>query len=145
MHHISRSALVPYSAREMFDLVADVEAYPDFLPWCADCRVLSRDEDEVVAELHIHYSGLDKRFTTCNRMQPGKMLEMRLREGPFSHLQGFWRFQALGERGSKISLDLDFRFASRLLDMMVAPVFTRIADGLVDAFHRRAVSLYGRR
>lgn len=127
----------------MFELVADVEAYPEFLPWCAGCRVLSRDEDEVVAELHIRYSGLDRSFTTCNRMQPGKMLEMRLREGPFSHLQGFWHFEPLGERGSKISLVMDFRFASRMLDLLVAPVFTRITDGLVDAFHRRAMDLYG--
>jgi len=144
MQSVKRSALVPYSADQMYALVADIEAYDQFLPWCAGTKVLSRNEDEVVASIHINYGALNKSFTTSNRMQPGKMLEMRLKEGPFSHLQGFWSFQPLNEQGSKISLDMDFRFSSRMVEMMVGPVFNRIVDGLVDAFRQRAEQVYGR-
>jgi ribosome-associated toxin RatA of RatAB toxin-antitoxin module len=142
---IHRSALVPYGAHEMYELVADVESYPRFLPWCGGARVLSRDEDVVVAAVDIAYGGVHKTFTTRNLMQPGKMLEIRLVEGPFSHLHGHWRFDELGENGSRISLDLDFEFSNRLIAAAISPVFTRIANQLVDGFVRRAHERYGKR
>jgi len=144
MKRVSRQADVPYSAGQMFDLVSDIDAYRDFLPWCGGSEVLSRDEDEVVATIRICYSGLDKSFKTRNRVQKNKMMEMRLVEGPFRHLHGHWRFAPLGERGSRVHLDLEFEFASRLVGLAVGPVFTRIADGMVDAFVQRAHSVYGR-
>src|SRR5258708_35839048 len=92
---IHRSALVPYSAREMFELVADIPSYPKFLPWCAAARVLSREaEDAVIASIDIDYHGVHKTFTTRNLLQRDKAMEIRLLDGPFSFLQGFWNFAA---------------------------------------------------
>ncbi len=145
MTSISKSALVPYSPAEMFALVGDIEAYPEFLPWCSAASVLERGADEVRATIELSKGGVDKAFTTCNRIQRDKMIEMRLVEGPFRHLEGFWRFTPLGDDGCKVSLDMEFEFASRMLDLVVGPVFSQVANSLVDSFQKRAVEVYGRR
>ena len=142
---INKSALVPYSNAEMFALVDDVERYPEFLPWCRVTEVMSRDADEVRASIGIAHGALNKTFSTCNRLQRDKMIEMRLIEGPFKHLQGFWRFDALGEQACKVSLDLEFEFASKLIGLAIGPVFSQIANSLVDAFCKRATEVYGKR
>jgi ribosome-associated toxin RatA of RatAB toxin-antitoxin module len=145
MASINRSALVPYSPAEMFALVDDIEAYPEFLPGCRGTRVLSRSTDEVRATIELSKGGVEKAFTTSNRSQQNKMIEVRLVEGPFKHLNGFWRFDPLGESGCKVSLDLEFEFASRVLGMVVGPVFSQIANSLVDSFLKRAEQVYGKR
>jgi ribosome-associated toxin RatA of RatAB toxin-antitoxin module len=142
---VSRSALVAYAASEMYALVDDIKTYPDFLPWCKTATILSRDEDEVRASIELARGGIQKSFTTCNRLQHNKMIEMRLVEGPFRHLEGFWRFDALGERACKVSLDMDFEFSSKLVGMAIGPVFNQIVNSLVDAFCARAVDVYGQR
>ena len=143
---ISRNALVPYSVEEMYRLVEDVEAYPDFLPWCRTTAVLERNEQQVKASIEIAKGALNKSFTTINRMQHNKMIEMRLIEGPFKHLEGFWRFDALKDASAcKISLDLDFEFESKLIAFAVGAVFNQIANTMVDAFCKRAVEVYGER
>ncbi len=145
MSSISRNALVPYSAEEMFALVDDIGAYQSFLPWCSESVVLSREGDEVRGRLSLSKSGIEKSFTTCNRAQKNKMIEMRLEEGPFHHLEGFWRFDALAEDACKISLDLEFEFSNKLLGLTFGPVFNQIASTLVDAFCKRAADVYGKR
>jgi ribosome-associated toxin RatA of RatAB toxin-antitoxin module len=145
MTTISKSALVSYSPAQMFALVDGIEAYPEFLPWCRGANVLSRTDDEVRATIELSKGGVEKSFTTCNRNQKNKMIEMRLVEGPFRQLEGFWRFDALGDDGCKVSFDLEFEFASRMLGMVVGPVFSQIANSLVDSFHKRAVEIYGKR
>jgi len=143
---ISRNALVPYSVAEMYALVDDIETYSTFLPWCRSTEVLSRDELEVQASIEIAKGALNKSFTTLNRLQKNKMIEMRLVEGPFKHLQGYWRFDSLKDNSaSKISLDLDFEFESKLIALAVGPVFNQIANSMVDAFCKRAVEVYGER
>lgn len=144
MPTIHKSALVPYSNAQMFALVNDVENYPQFLPWCRTSRVLERGMDEVRAAVEIAHGALHKSFTTLNRLQQNKMIEMRLVEGPFRRLEGYWRFDVLGENACKVSLDLDFEFSNRLVAMAMGPVFTQIANSLVDAFCKRARELYGR-
>jgi coenzyme Q-binding protein COQ10 len=145
MSSIHRSAIVPYSDHEMFALVADIASYPEFLPWCGGARIRSHTEDMVEAEITIAYSGVHKTFSTRNLLQKNKMMEIRLLEGPFKHLQGHWRFTALDERSSKVTLDLDFEVSNRLLSVVLTPVFSSIATQMVDAFHARAIALYGRR
>lgn len=145
MTTVHKSALVAYAAREMFALVDDIEAYPQFLPWCAASKVLSRTEDEVRAVLDLARSGVQKSFTTCNRMQKYKMIEIRLVEGPFRHLDGFWHFTPLGVDSCKVSLDMDFEFSSKLVSLVFGPVFNQITNALVDAFVKRAVVVYGQR
>jgi coenzyme Q-binding protein COQ10 len=140
---IHRSALVPYSAQQMYDLVADIPSYPQFLPWCGGARVLSREVDAVVASIDIAYSGVHKTFTTRNLLQNGKMMEIRLLDGPFSFLQGFWNFTSLEAAASKIALDLEFEVANKLVSIVLTPMFSSVANQLVDSFHERARALYG--
>ncbi len=144
MTTISKSALVAYSAEEMYELVADVERYPQFLPWCAGARVLERDAGGLVAEIDMAFGGVRKTFTTRNVHAPGRM-DIRLVRGPFSRLEGSWRFSQVADLGSRISLDLEFDFASRLLALAVGPVFGTIANSLVDSFKKRAREVYGPR
>ena len=141
---ISKSALVNYPAIEMFNIVDDVDAYPQFLPWCGSAKVLSRDKDEVKAMVEINHSGIRKSFTTCNHLQQGKMIEMELVNGPFKHLHGYWRFDSLAEDACKVSLDLEYEFSSKLLGMAIGPIFSQIANTLVDSFCRRADALHGK-
>ena len=143
MPNISKSALVSYSASEMFALVDDVTAYSDFLPWCGGSEEISRNEDEVKASVVISHSGLNKTFTTLNRLQNNKMIEMELVNGPFKHLHGFWRFDVLSENACKISLDLEYEFSSKLLGLAIGPVFNQIANSMVDSFCKRAEAVYG--
>jgi len=142
---IHKSALVAYTPAEMFALVSDIETYPEFLPWCRSARVIWHEGDEVKASIEMAKGSLQKAFTTHNRQQPDKMIEMRLVEGPFKRLEGFWRFDPLGQQACKVSLDLEFEFASRMLDMMIGPMFSQIANTLVDSFQQRAVEVYGKR
>ncbi len=143
MATISRSALVNYSAREMFDLVDDVDRYKEFLPWCSDSGTLSTSGDERKAFVTISKGGVSKSFTTLNRVQRGKMLEIRLVEGPFRRLDGYWRFQDLSDDASKVSLDLEFEFSNAIVRMAFGRVFDQLANRLVDSFVHRAREVYG--
>ncbi|MFV8833687.1 type II toxin-antitoxin system RatA family toxin [Aquisalimonas sp.] len=144
MTTISRSALVPHSAKAMFDLVNDVDRYQEFLPWCSDSGVLERSGDELKAYVTISKGGVSRSFTTRNRAQPGKMLEVRLIEGPFKRLDGYWRFQPLREDASKVSLDLEFEFSNSIVRMAFGRVFDQVANRMVDSFVTRADEVYGR-
>ena len=151
MRKVSRSALVPYSAAQMYSLVADVESYPDFLPWCSDAKVHSREEKRegnrklsiVEGSVEMRRVGLRRRFRTRNTLIENEAIDMQLVDGPFSELAGGWGFQALGEAGSKVSLDLEFEFDSRVTDRLLGPFFEDICNSLVDAFVQRADALFG--
>jgi len=145
LEHITRSALVPYTQQEMFALVSDVDTYPQFLPWCSGAETRVSGNDEVDARIDFSVSGVSKSFTTRNRHVGNEAILMRLVDGPFSRLEGRWRFEALGDAGCKISLKLDYDFSSRMVGMVTGPVFSKIANSLVDAFHKRAVEVYGKR
>lgn len=145
MSAIRRSAIVPYSAHEMYALVSDIGAYSQFLPWCSESRILRQQGDTAEAAITIGYHGVHKSFTTRNLLQQDKMMEIRLVEGPFRYLNGYWRFTPLAEGACKVELDLEFEVANRLLSAVMTPVFSGIASQLVDAFHARAMTLYGPR
>ncbi len=140
---IERSALVPFSAGQMFDLVADVKAYPQFLPWCRAATVHRDDGQEMEATLVIAKGPLSKSFTTRNRLVPGQCIHIALVEGPFRRLEGCWRFDDLGADGARVALELEFEIAGALLRRTLGPVFGEIANTMVDAFCRRARSVYG--
>lgn len=127
----------------MFDLVADIPRYGEFLNWCESAEVLSEDNDIVVASIAINFKGIHKTFTTLNRNQAPHVIDMELVKGPFRHLDGSWRFQSLGDDASKIELSLRFDFSNRILQRMVGPVFSQIANQQIDAFHQRAIQVYG--
>jgi ribosome-associated toxin RatA of RatAB toxin-antitoxin module len=140
---VKRSRTVTYSCEQMYRLVNEVEGYAEFLPYCTDSKVLHRDADEVQATLVIGAAGMSKAFTTRNRLQENKMIEIRLVDGPFSHLEGFWRFDEV-DGGCKISFDLEFEFAGKIFSMLLGPVFDQVTDKMVDAFCDRAVTVYGK-
>jgi ribosome-associated toxin RatA of RatAB toxin-antitoxin module len=143
---IKRSALVHYSPAEMYDLVNDVAAYAEFLPWCKSSRVIEQSEQEMIASIEMSRGVLNSTFTTRNRLQPNSVIEISLVDGPFRKLGGFWKFSALkSENACKISLELEFEFDSRLMSIAANPVFTQIANSLVESFSKRAVEVYGER
>ncbi|MDH5231011.1 MAG: type II toxin-antitoxin system RatA family toxin [Gammaproteobacteria bacterium] len=142
MQSIKRSALVPYSAAQMFAIVDDIEAYPEFLPWCKSTNILEREQSQVRASIELCKAGIHKTFTTLNRHLPGECIEMNLVDGPFKHLHGQWQFQAMNETACKILFDIEFEFSSGLLNKTLGPVFGQICNSLVEAFIQRARSLY---
>ena len=141
MVQIERTALVPHSASSMYALVENVEAYPQFLPWCRAAAVSLREEGRTVATLHIDYHGMKQRVTTANALVPGESIDMELVSGPFRKLHGSWRFQALGDDAAKIEFRLAYEISSGLLARLIGPVFNHIANTMMDAFLRRAEAL----
>ncbi|MBI1964936.1 MAG: type II toxin-antitoxin system RatA family toxin [Betaproteobacteria bacterium] len=143
MAEVDRSVLVGFTPAQMFDLVEGVERYPEFLPWCGGATVSHRDAETTRATLLIHFRGIRQSFTTENRKQAPHGMIMRLVAGPFSRLDGSWRFTGLAGRGCKVELNLRYEFSSRLLEKVIGPVFGHIAGTLLDAFVKRAGQIYG--
>jgi ribosome-associated toxin RatA of RatAB toxin-antitoxin module len=142
MQCVKKSVLVPYSAMQMFELVDRIEDYPKFLPWCAGARVLDTHPGGKAARLDIDYHGVRAHFTTENTNTPGELIVVTLKDGPFKHLHGEWRFKSLRSDACKVELDLTYEFSSGLLDRVIGPVFSHIANTFIDAFVRRAESVY---
>ena len=157
---IDRNARVPYSVAQMYALVKDVPAYPSFLPWCSGAEILEQLPDGARGRVDIRKGPLRHSFATRNTFRHNRCISMRLEEGPFSHLHGVWRFQPLGaaadsehsehneggeeRNGSEVTLHLEFDFSNKLARMTIGPVFSHIADRMVDAFVQRAERVYGR-
>ena len=142
MRSVNRSALVPYSADEMFALVDDVESYPSFLPWCNDVEVHDRQDNVVEATLELHRGSISRHFRTRNSSVPGQSMDIVLVHGPFKHFGGSWSFEQLGDAGCKVTLSLDFEFESRLLERALGAFFEQTCNSLVDAFVRRANAIH---
>lgn len=143
MATISRSALVMYSAEQMFDLVNDVQAYPLFLPNCAAAEIREQTDDEMVAALQIKKGGLSKWFATKNQFVGKEKVMMTLVDGPFENLSGAWEFIHLDEQACKVVLNLEYSFNNGLVEMAFGGVFKEVANNMVSAFTSRAKSVYG--
>ena len=133
---------MPFSNRQMYDIVNAVEEYPDFLPWCASSKVLSLTETEMEASILMQKGKLNHSFSTRNTLTVNEVIHMQLIDGPFKSLTGDWLFTSLSEQASKIELNLNFEFSNRLVGLLIGPIFTQIADSLVDAFCQRAHQIY---
>jgi len=143
MYNINRSALVPYSTEKMFNLVNGVDDYKNFLPWCGGSEVLEESEEASVASVTIAFKGVHKTFTTANELSRHSQIKLKMVDGPFSTLEGKWTFKTLDENACKLSLDLDFDFANRIVGAVIGPVFKKIADSMIDSFCKRAEQIYG--
>jgi ribosome-associated toxin RatA of RatAB toxin-antitoxin module len=143
MQVVERSALVTYSAAQMFSLVNDVERYPEFLPWCAGAQVQDRSENERIATLRVARGVLRTEFTTLNQLTPGRVIKMHLTQGPFRDLNGEWRFEDIGAAGSKVQFRVEFEFNNRLTAAAFNAVFESLCGTIVDAFATRARKVYG--
>ena len=143
MHTVERSVLVPHSASQMFNLVADVQKYPEFMPWCGGASVDRQYASGMQASITIAIAGLKHTFTTNNTLEfPGR-IALSLVKGPFSALDGEWRFMPLEDNACKVLFTLRYEFSSRALEVVVGPVFNRIATSFIDSFTQRAVQYYG--
>lgn len=132
-----------HPASRMFNLVRDVRAYPDFLPWCHSTKVLKEREREVCAEIVVARLGIRQAFSTCNRFEENSWMDLELKDGPFKKLNGRWKFLALRDDACKVELDLEFEFSGAMIDKAFGSVFHHVANSLVDAFCKRADEVYG--
>ena len=145
MKTVKKSVLIWYSPAEMYRLVTDVDHYPQFLPWCDKARVVSHEENGMLAEIGIAFSGIHQTFTTQNVHLVDRQVVINLVNGPFSKLEGEWNFLPLGEpveRACKVELTLTYGF-DNTLGRLISPVFDKIAGSMVDAFVKRAKQVYG--
>jgi ribosome-associated toxin RatA of RatAB toxin-antitoxin module len=142
MRTVNRSALVPFSAEAMFNLVCDVEAYPEFLPWCTASTLQSRTDHDLAASLTIGYGALNSEFSTRNEFCAPEWMTMSLLEGPFKDLEGKWVFEQLGDDGCEVTLQIEFEFSNPMKDMLFGATFETICNELIDAFVKRAHDLY---
>jgi ribosome-associated toxin RatA of RatAB toxin-antitoxin module len=140
---VHKSVFLGYSAQQMFDLVANIDDYPKFLPWCSGVEIRERGDNVVVASIGINYHGVKQSFTTSNENTAPTTIKMKLVDGPFKCLDGVWTFKALREDACKIELDMRYEFSGTLLDKLVGPVFGMIANSMVDSFCKRAETVYG--
>lgn len=145
MHEIKDSETVPYTVGQMFELVADVERYKEFLPWCTDSKILRREKKHVdVAEIRLGYGPLHTTFATRNTYHANRAIEIDLVEGPFEVLEGRWQFEPLPEKGCRMNLDMHFEFAQQHLEGMFNHMFKTAMETLAHAFTDRAKDLYGK-
>lgn len=146
MKTVEKSVLIWYRPQEMYALVVDVPAYPRFLPWCDQARIVEQDAQGMTAEIGISFAGVHQKFTTRNTHVAGQSVGVKLIKGPFSQLEGEWRFLPVGDasqRACRVELQLGYGFSNFALGAVVGPVFDRIAGSLVDAFVKRAEQIYG--
>ncbi len=143
MNRIDQSALLPYSADQLFRLVNDIESYPEFMNGCLGAHLLESSEEEVTARLVLGKAGLRYSFTTCNALVPGKSMTMSLVEGPFKHFSAEWQFKALNDSACKVSLEMEFEFSSGVIDATLKHLFEATSRNLVNAVCKRAELLYG--
>ena len=143
MAHVSRSALIGYSAQQMFDLVNDIEQYPQFMQGCRSARVISKSDKELVGELSLAKAGVTQTFVTRNSLIAPSRIEMKLEEGNFSKFSAVWQFEALTEAACKVSFEMEFEFKYGLVDLAVGKLLSGSANNLVDALVDRSKLVYG--
>ncbi|WP_313081486.1 type II toxin-antitoxin system RatA family toxin [Atlantibacter sp.] len=142
MPQISRTALVPYSAEQMYQLVNDVKSYPEFLPGCVGSRVLESSATQMTAAVEVSKAGISKTFTTRNTLTSNQSILMHLVDGPFKRLMGGWKFTPLSPEACRIEFQLDFEFTSKLIELAFGRVFKELAGSMVQAFSARAKEVY---
>lgn len=135
------SAIVPYTPRQMYDLVVDMESYPKFIPWCSHGASHDVQEDRFIAEMTFHFKGFRETFRTLDRIIPGRQVRISLMSGPFSNLESCWDFTEVPQ-GCRIDFYIEFQFKSKLMDLTLGPVFGVAAQKMVEAFRKRADDLY---
>lgn len=143
MQTVFRSVIVPYSCEQMFALVAGVAEYPDFMPWCSGTRILQQDEHGMRASVGLRFAGVSQQFTTQNRHEAPNYIHMTLVDGPFSILEGSWRFTPIDAQSCKVVFQLRYAFNNKALALVIGPLFNRVANSFVDAFTARARVKYG--
>lgn len=139
---INRSALVMFSAAQMYDLINDVSSYSQFLPGCKDSKIVSASADKMIGSILVSKVGMEKWFTTENTLVENTSVSMILKDGPFKSLVGQWQLTPLSEEACKVSLQLDYEFSSKIIEMAFGKVFNTLTNNMVSAFTARAKEVY---
>lgn len=142
MPQINRSALMPFKQKDIFNLVNDVEAYPDFLPWCSSAKILEKTSDKVLAKLTLQKMGISYELVTRNRLSPFNLIDIELVEGPLQNLKGEWLFTELGHLGCKVEMSLGFEMKKRFIDKAMGSLLENAAEDMVRLFSSRAASIF---
>jgi len=143
MPGVRETRRLPYSAEQMFDLVADVARYPEFLPWVVATRVRSDDGEEMLADMLVGFKALREKFTSHVLKQRPTRLEVIYIDGPMRDLDNLWHFRALPDGGCEVDFCVDFTFKNKMFEMLAGQYFDRAFRKLVAAFETRANELYG--
>lgn len=143
MPHINRSALLPFTDQQMFDLVNDIAAYPLYLDGCVAAYIVEQTPTAMVGKLNLEKKGIKMQFTTANVLDAPKSIVMTLHEGPFETFEGRWFFQRLNDNACKVILDLQFTLSGRLVDLAIRKLFDSVSNNMVDAMVKRAREIYG--
>ena len=143
MPSIHRSALVMHSVNDMYKLINDVLSYPQFLPDCSDSKIVSQDDATMTAALKVSKGGISKWFTTKNTLLKDEKVTLSLVDGPFKQLTGSWDLIALSDEACKVTLNLEYEFSSKMLELAFGKIFNNIANNMVQAFTQRAKKVYG--
>ncbi|MGB0458938.1 MAG: type II toxin-antitoxin system RatA family toxin [Porticoccaceae bacterium] len=144
MATVNRSALLPYSAHDMYCLVNDVASYPQFMDGCSSVDIIEHTDELMRATLYLKKAGMEVSFTTCNQLVADTSIEMCLQDGPFETFNGLWQFKALSDSACKLTLDLEFEFKSRTLAKLATGMFSGVSNNLVDSLCKRADDIYKR-
>jgi len=139
---VERSAIVPFTPAQMFDLVNDVDRYREFLPWCSASSVKQSSATQRIASLSIERGMLRSKFTTRNHLRPHSEILMELIDGPFRSLAGQWRFDPIGAQGARVSFRIEFEFRNPVTALAFNSVFESLCGTIVDAFAARAREIY---
>jgi coenzyme Q-binding protein COQ10 len=145
IHHVKESEVVPFSPVQMFKLVADIDHYKDFLPWCSGSKVLDRKSGEVLAEIQLAYGPIKAAFMTHNENHPNSHIDLHLVHGPLKQLEGRWYFEQVSQGSTRVSLDLRFELSHMVLGVLLGEILSEIAGVLLLSFKERARALYGKR
>ena len=140
--HAERRVL-PYTPEQLFDIVADIERYPEFLPWCVATRVRSSDVNVITADVIIGFKMFRERFTTRDVLDRPRRIDVSYHEGPFKYLNNHWVFEPVGDASCDLDFYIDFEFRTRLLQMAVGALFNEAVKVMVSAFEKRAKAIYG--
>jgi len=141
MHGFEETRILACSAEAMFDVVMDIEAYPEFLPWVSGAKVLSQKDGAFTAELIADFAGLKKSFSTVDRFVKNECVEIRLLDGPFRFLESFWSFEQISDVSCKVHFSIEFEFKHALLAVVATPIFTTACKTMVHAFEQRACDM----
>ncbi|MBF0281455.1 MAG: type II toxin-antitoxin system RatA family toxin [Zetaproteobacteria bacterium] len=144
MHAFEETKIIPCQAKDFFDIVLDISAYPDFLPWVSRASVLSRTEHALTAELVASLAGKEYSFQTTDTFEKHAHIDIRLLNGPFKFLESFWSFENLGEHSCRVHFSIEFAFNSRMLDLIAAPIFSVACKSMVHSFEKRVQAIHGK-
>ncbi|UOF93957.1 MAG: type II toxin-antitoxin system RatA family toxin [Bordetella sp.] len=140
---IQKSIFLPYSSAQMFDLVADVDKYSEFMPWCGGSKIQHKNEQGILASIIIDFRGIYQKFSTWNQHCFPNYINLELVEGPFSSLTGKWEFQDFSEKYCKVCFTMEYTFSNTIIKFLISPIFNNIASSFIDSFIKRAKFIYG--